>query len=145
MEMVGQGGQGSSVKSSVHFIHFYPLKKPNFSSVWHGSLSRWLPFEHSGTKMGSLNIDPVHSTLCPSITSTRSTTNFHFNTFQYNVSGLVMLDTFIYGKDCILRFHSHHFFCRGQFTMGILNSKVYNPVILYAISVVQTSPPIHNF
>ncbi len=77
-----------------------PLKKPNFSSFWHGPLSRWLPFEHSGTKMGSLDIDPVYSTLCPSITSTRTTANFHSNTFQYSVSGLVMLNTFSYSKDC---------------------------------------------
>ena len=32
----GPGGQDSSIKISANFIHFYPLKKPNFSSVWHG-------------------------------------------------------------------------------------------------------------
>ncbi len=41
----GQGGQDSAMKISVHFIHFYPLKKPYFSPVWHASLSRWLPFK----------------------------------------------------------------------------------------------------
>ncbi len=66
----GSGGQDSPMKISTNFIHCYPLKKSNFASAWHGSLSRWLPFEHSGTKMGSLDIYSVYSTLCPSITST---------------------------------------------------------------------------
>ena len=92
------GGQDSSVKISVHFITVYPLKKPNFSSVWHGPSLTWVPFEHSITKMGSLDNQPLYSTLCPSITCTHSTSNFHSNTFQY-VSSLVMLDTFTYGKD----------------------------------------------
>ena len=100
--MVAQGGQDSSVKLSVHFIHFYPLKRPNFFSVWHGPPSRWLPFEHSSTKVGSLDIDPVYSTLYPSITSTCSTSNFHFNTFQYSIEGAVMLDAITYGQDCTL-------------------------------------------
>ncbi len=54
--------------------------------------------------MGSLDIDLVYSTLCPRITSTRSTSKFHLNMFQYSVSGLVMLDAFTYGKDCMLKF-----------------------------------------
>ncbi len=62
--------------------------------------SSCLSFEHSSAKMGSLDIDPVYSTLCPSITSTRSTSKFHFNTFQYSASGLVMLDAMTYGQDC---------------------------------------------
>ncbi len=32
----GPGGQDSSVKISSNFIHFYPLKRPDFFSVWHG-------------------------------------------------------------------------------------------------------------
>ena len=99
----GPGGQDSCIKFSGSFIHVCPLKKPNFSSVWHAPPPfRWLPFEHFGTKMGSLDIDPVCSTFCPSTTSTRSTTNFHSTMFQYSVSGLVMLDAFTSGKDGML-------------------------------------------
>ncbi len=36
----GPGGQNSPMKISANFIHFYPPKKPNFSSVWHGPPSR---------------------------------------------------------------------------------------------------------
>ncbi len=64
---------------------FTPSKSPNFSPVWHGLVSRCLPFEHSSTKMGSLDIDTVCSALCPSIISTRSTSKFRFNTFQWSV------------------------------------------------------------
>ncbi len=99
----GNGGPevlDSSVKISANFIHFYPLEKPNFSSVWHGPPSRWLPLEHSGAKMGSLEFDPVYSTLCPIITSTCSISKFHFNMFQYTVGGSVMPDTITYGQDC---------------------------------------------
>ncbi len=31
----GPGGHDSSVKIPANFIHVYPLKKPNFSPVWH--------------------------------------------------------------------------------------------------------------
>ena len=51
-------------------------------------------------KMGSLDIDPVYSTLCPRITSTRCTSKCHVNTFQYSVAGAVMTDAITYGKDC---------------------------------------------
>ncbi len=95
------GGWDCPMKISANFIHFFPLKKPLFSPVWHGHPSRWPPFEHSSTKMGNLDIDPVYSTLCPRITSTCSTSNFHSNMLQYSVSGLVMLDAFTCGKDCI--------------------------------------------
>ncbi len=88
------------MKISGHFIHVFPLKKPLSSPVWHGPHSRWPPFEHSSTKMGSLDIDPVYSTLYPSITSTCSTSKFHLKMLQNSVSGLVMLDAFTYGKDC---------------------------------------------
>ncbi len=64
--------------------------------------SRWRPFEHFSTKVGSPDIDPVYSTLCPSITSTCSTSKFHFNTFQYSIEGAVMLDAITYGQDCTL-------------------------------------------
>ncbi len=97
---------GFFCKNLVHFIHVYPLKKPNFSSVWHGPLSKWLPFEYSSTKMGSLDIQPLYSTLYPRITLTRSTSNFYSNTCQYHVSGLVMLDAFTYGKNCIVLKHT---------------------------------------
>ena len=76
-------GPNSSMRISANFIHVYPLKMPNFSSVWHALLSRWLPFEHSSTIMGSLDIDPVYSTLCPSIKSAHSTSKFHL--FQYSI------------------------------------------------------------
>ncbi len=101
VEMVGRpGGQDSSMKISANFIHFVPLKKLKFSSVWHGPLSRWLPFEHSGTKMDILEIDPVYSTLCPSITATHSKSKFHFYMFQYSVGGAIMIDSSTYGQDC---------------------------------------------
>ncbi len=79
--------------SKSHFSVLFGMPPP----------SRWPPFEHSSTKMGSLDIDPVYSTLCPRITLTRPTSNFHSNMLQYSVSGLVMLDAFTYGKDCICR------------------------------------------
>ncbi len=106
------GGWDSSMKISANFIHFSPLKKPLFSPVWHGLRSRWPPFEHSSTKMGSLDIDPVYLTLCPSITSTCSTSEFHLNMLQYSVSGLVMLDAFTYGNDCIRNQTFTHFCSR---------------------------------
>ncbi len=93
-------GPDSSMKISGNFISIYPLKKPIFSSVWHGSPSRWLLFEHSSTKMGGLDIELVYSTLCPNITSTRSTSKFHFNMLQYSVGGAVMPDAITYGQDC---------------------------------------------
>ncbi len=45
-------------KISTNFIHFYPLEKPNVSPVWCAPPPpfRWPSFEHSGTKMGSLDI-----------------------------------------------------------------------------------------
>ncbi len=50
--------------------------------------------------MGGLDIDPVYSTFCPSVTSTRPTSKLHFNTFQYSVGGAVTLDAITYGQDC---------------------------------------------
>ncbi len=100
VEMVGQGVRIPPWKFQP-ISSTLPPEKAKFSSVWHGSLSRWLPFEHSGTKMGILDIEPVHSTLCPSITATRSTSKFHLNMFQNSVRGDVMTDTITYGQDCI--------------------------------------------
>ncbi len=65
--------------------------------------SSCLPFKLSSAKLGILHIEPVHSTLCPSITSTRSTSKFHLHTFQYNVGGAVMFDAITYGKDRMLK------------------------------------------
>ncbi len=56
-KMNGPRGWDYPMKISVHFIHFYPLKKPYFSPVWHAPLSRWFPFEHCSTKIGSLDIE----------------------------------------------------------------------------------------
>ncbi len=103
VEMVGQGVRILPWKFQPISSTFTPLKKPKFSSVWHGSLSRWLPFEHSGTKMGSLEINPVYWTLCPSLTATLK---FHLNTFQYSVGGAVMLNAITYGQDCILQYYA---------------------------------------
>ncbi len=97
---VGPGGWDCPMKISGHFIHFHLLKKPNISPVWHGPLSWWLPFEHSSAKMGSLDNDPMYSTMCFSITSTRSTSKFHPNTFQCSVWDVIMFDAITYGKDC---------------------------------------------
>ncbi len=93
-------GPDCSMKISANFIHFYPLKKSYFCSVWPGPLSRGLPFEHSSSKMSTLDIELVYWTLCPSITSTHSTSKFCFNTFQYSVGGAVMPDAITYGEDC---------------------------------------------
>ncbi len=101
LEIVGQGIWIPPWEFQSISFTFLPWRKLNFSSVWHGPLSRWLPFEPSSSKMGSLDIDPVYSTLCPSITSTRSTSRFCFNTFQYSIGGAVMLDTKTYGRDCM--------------------------------------------
>ncbi len=95
-------GPDCSMRISANFVHFYPLKKSCFCSVWHGPLSRGLPFEHSSSKMGTLAIELVYSTLCPSITSTHSTSKFCFNTFQYSVGGAVMPDAVAYIQDCTL-------------------------------------------
>ncbi len=96
------GGLDSSMKISANFIHFFLPQKATFQSCLAWPPSRWPSFEHSSTKMGSLDIDLVYSTLCPSITSMCSTSKFHLNMLQYSVSGLVMLDAFTYGKDCTL-------------------------------------------
>ncbi len=93
-------GPDCSMKFSANFIHFYPLKKSYFCSVWPGPLSRGLPFEHSSSKMGTLDIELVYSTLCPSITSTHSSSKFCFNTFQYSIGGAIMLDAITYSQDC---------------------------------------------
>ncbi len=78
-------------------------------TLWKGQISlrfgmpppsRWPPFEHSSTKVGSLDIDPVYSTLCPRIQD--STSKFHLDTFQYSIEGAVVLDTIIYGQDGIV-------------------------------------------
>ena len=94
-----------------NFIPFHPLLPPEKAkflwislifliSSWHGSLSRWLPVDHSSTKKGILDIDPMHWTLCPSITSTCSTSKFCFNTFQYSIGGTVTLEAITYSQDC---------------------------------------------
>ena len=62
----------------VHFINVYPLKKPNFYSVWL-SLSRWLQFEHSSTKMGSL----VWSTVRPCVVNIVS--KYNIDTFHIKI------------------------------------------------------------
>ncbi len=76
-------------------------KTSAFESGFFHENFRWLPFEHCSTKMGSLDIDPVYSTLCPSITSTRSTSKFHLNMFQHSVDDAVMPDAITYGQECL--------------------------------------------
>ncbi len=78
---------------------------------------------HSSIKMGSLDIELVYSTLCPSITSTHSTSKFHLNMFQYSIGGAVMLDAITYGKDCI----------RQGFLVANINEKRRN-LVKYKIS-----------
>ncbi len=95
-------GSGFFLKT---FSQFHPLLSPGkarflFCLAWSPPPSRWLPFEHSSTKMGSLDIYLVHLTLCPIIKSTRSTSQFHFNMVQYSVGGAVMPDATTYGQDC---------------------------------------------
>ena len=99
----GPGWQDSTMKISVHFIHFYPSKVPNFNPDWHAPpLSRRLPFEHSSPKMGSLDFEAVHSTLCPSIISTHSISKLHLLMFQCSVVGAVMLNAITDGQGCTL-------------------------------------------
>ena len=50
-------------------------------------------------KWAAFDIEPVFSTLCPSVTSTCSTSKLHLNTLQYSVWGDVMLLEETYGKD----------------------------------------------
>ncbi len=90
------GGQESYLKFSGDFVHIYPPKMSNFYPL--ASLSSCLPFEHCST---SLEVAPLHSTLCPSIISICSTSKFHLNTLQYSDGGDVMLNAITYGKDCI--------------------------------------------
>ncbi len=93
---------GLSHENFRPFHPLLPLQKATFvfCLAWPPP-SRWPSFEHCSTKMDILDIDPVYSTLCPSITLTRSTSKFHLNMLQYSVSGLAMLDAFTYGNDCI--------------------------------------------
>ena len=78
MSAPGNGGpEDSSMKISGNFINIYPLKMPNIDPL--APLVVFL-FEHCSTKMDSLHVEPMHSTLCPSIASLRSTSNFHGNT-----------------------------------------------------------------
>ncbi len=65
-----------------NFSPFHPLLPPQ-KAIFQSCLAcPSSPFEDCSTKMGILDIEPVYSTLCPSITSTRSTSKFHFNTFR---------------------------------------------------------------
>ncbi len=82
MEMVGQGGRIPPMKISGNFIYFYSISKPSFNPLWHALLSSLPPFERRSTTMGGLDIEPVYSTLFPSITSTPGTSKFHLNTLH---------------------------------------------------------------
>ncbi len=75
----GPGGPDSPMKISAEFIHVYPLKKPVLFGMAPSPGGLLLS---TSTKMGSLDFDPVYSTLCPSITLTRSTSNFHSNMLE---------------------------------------------------------------
>ena len=94
-------GSGLFHENFTRFHPLLPLQKATFVFCLVCPPSRWPPFAHSSTKMGSLDIDTVYSTLCPSITSTRSTSKFYFNMFQYIVGGAVMSDAITYGQDCM--------------------------------------------
>ncbi len=61
------------MKSSGNFIHFNPLKRPNFNPLWYVPFTSWPPFEHSSSKMARLDMERPRSTARPRITSTRST------------------------------------------------------------------------
>ncbi len=81
-----KAGRESPRKFPANFVHFYPLKKPDFRPVQHAVLSRWSPFGHSSSKMGSPDIEPLYSTSHPSMTSTCSSTKFHLSTLQHRWS-----------------------------------------------------------
>ncbi len=90
------------MKVSVHFINVCPLKKPIFQPLWHATLPSWSHFEHSGTKMGSPDNEPLYWTLYLSIISTCSTSKFHLKMSQCSAWGVVMPMTNLYAKDCML-------------------------------------------
>ena len=89
---------------SMKFSQFHPLLPPEKTTFLFCLVcpppSRWPSFEHSSTKMGSLDIELVYSTLCPSITATYSMSKFYLNMLQYSIGGAVMLNTITYSQDC---------------------------------------------
>ncbi len=91
------GDQDPCMKISGNFINNDPLKMPNFYPLWHAP-PPLVVFLLS--IVGSLDTDPVYSTLCPSITSTCSTSKVHLNMFRYSVGGDVTLDAITCGQDC---------------------------------------------
>ncbi len=72
----------------------------NFQPVWRASLSSWSHFEHSSTKMGSPDNEPLYSSLCLSIISTCSTSKFHLKMSECSAWGVVMPVANLYAKDC---------------------------------------------
>ncbi len=97
----GPGDWDCSMRISGSFID--PLKKPNSQTLWHAPLSSWSHFEHSNTKMGSLQYEPLYWTLCLSIISMCFTLKFHLNMSKYNIWGETMPEANLYTKDCKLK------------------------------------------
>ncbi len=94
-------GPGFFHENFSQFHPHLPLEKNKFLFCLAWPPYNCLPLEHSGTKMGRLDIGPVYSTLCPSITSTCPTSKFHLNMFQYSIGGAVTPDEITYGQDCM--------------------------------------------
>ncbi len=69
----GNGGLGLSHENFNPFHPRFPLKKLNIPPLWHAALFSPSGLKHCSTKMGSLDIQPLYSTLCPKIASTCST------------------------------------------------------------------------
>ncbi len=69
MEGLGGGGKITPRKFQAISSTFNP-RKSQISSLF--NLSRWPPFDHA---LGSLDIEPVYSRWCPSITATCSISN----------------------------------------------------------------------
>ncbi len=76
-----------------------PRKSQNFQPLWRAAPSSWSR-EHCGVKMGIPGIERLYSTLCPSITSTCSTSKFCFKESQCSVWGEVLPAANLYAKDC---------------------------------------------
>ncbi len=76
-------GLSHEIFSPFH-LHF-PPKKPNFQPLQLAALPGWSHFEHCSIKMGILDIERLHLTLCLCITYTHSTSKFCLKTSQYSI------------------------------------------------------------
>ncbi len=84
LEIGGPGDRISPQKIQPVSLTLAPSKSQITSLFGVPSSPVGLLFVQCSTKIGSLSVGPLHSTLCPSITSTCFTPKFHFDTHQYS-------------------------------------------------------------